>query len=708
MLDLAVRGLAKIDSTLLRLRLIGTMEARALTGDSVLPVGGKTKSLLAILALSDRKPVARSRLAELLWSRRPDDLARASLRQEIHRLLDALSPLGVEIINVQRHALSLKPALTSVDAERILNGGISVLRDLPPPSEVLLGELNGIDGAFDEWLANQRDRLERHIRSLFESALRHQTDPEILLDVAEQLLQREELNEVAWRTRIQTLISTGERALAMNYAEQVVHLFQERLGTQPGPATMALVTGLQSRSPLKIDPALGHVGEASSAETVVPLHENAVSASGDVMLREPLSAMAVPGGAFPRRLGTLTIMPFSAAHNTGLQNVAAEMADMIEVGLQKLQMFTILPFPQNITEKSVDFWEDLRRAGNDYVVTGLLRQNSTPNAGAKGHLIVRVLDLRQEGSIVWADRFDLPENDVERKALFYTIRILMQWTLLVAEGQRLSMRPVKELSAPGLALRALVLLLRTDCTLIGEIQSLIGRAVELDGDLPLVLFVHALVRCKAAQELWVADYTAELSEAVGLATRCSSQLGENPLTMMLSVCLETTSEGLLTHAKAILAERRQKWGYDGASLHVGSPLTHWCLSMQALLSEDYETASAEMKLFRDARVDHPASALCEPSSILVLILCGNMREAEQAGAAFAGLYPRCTRGLFNYLLTLADRDAPEQEIASVRNQMLRLAPELSVARAMSHHAYLPAELQKKLSVLLSKTGLPNG
>ena len=68
-----------------RLRLIGQMEAWTLTSESVLPAGRKTRALLAVIALSAPRPALRGRLAELLWSRRPEEQARASLRQEIHR-----------------------------------------------------------------------------------------------------------------------------------------------------------------------------------------------------------------------------------------------------------------------------------------------------------------------------------------------------------------------------------------------------------------------------------------------------------------------------------------------------------------------------------------------------------------------------------------------------------------------------------------------
>ena len=90
-----------------RMRLIGQMEAWTLTSESVLPAGRKTRALLAVIALSSPRPALRGRLAELLWSRRPEEQARASLRQEIHRLLEALAPGGSEILLVTRDHLVL-------------------------------------------------------------------------------------------------------------------------------------------------------------------------------------------------------------------------------------------------------------------------------------------------------------------------------------------------------------------------------------------------------------------------------------------------------------------------------------------------------------------------------------------------------------------------------------------------------------------------
>ena len=111
----------------LRLRLIGQMEAWTATGENVLPVGRKTRAVLAALALAAPRPMLRTRLAELLWSRRPDEQARGSLRQEIHRLLAALGPAADAVV-VARDHLALRPGAAWVDVEevdRVPCGGVA-------------------------------------------------------------------------------------------------------------------------------------------------------------------------------------------------------------------------------------------------------------------------------------------------------------------------------------------------------------------------------------------------------------------------------------------------------------------------------------------------------------------------------------------------------------------------------------------------------
>src|SRR5271155_5798122 len=156
-------GLATASDTagqvVVRLRLIGQMEAWSLTSENVLPQGRRPRALLAVVALSAPRPALRGRLAEHLWSRRPEEQARASLRQEIHRLLDALSPAETDILVITRDHLTLRPGAVWIDVEEVMRATSAQPASLALLDGDLLEDLDGIDPNFDVWLNTERERL---------------------------------------------------------------------------------------------------------------------------------------------------------------------------------------------------------------------------------------------------------------------------------------------------------------------------------------------------------------------------------------------------------------------------------------------------------------------------------------------------------------------------------------------------------------------
>lgn len=701
MFDLAVRGVAKTDSTLLRLRLIGRMEATTLTGESVLPVGGKTKGLLAILALSDRKPVARSQLSELLWSRRPGELARASLRQEIHRLLDALSPLGVDVIDVQRHTLALKPALTSVDVERIFNGGKTMLRELPSPDEVLLGELNGIDPAFNEWIDNQRVRLSRHIHQTFESSLRTLVDPDAILETAEHLLAHDELNEAAWRARIQARITKGDYAQAAVYGDQVVQLFQDHLGTLPGPATMGLVRGVQERIAFTSF-NLTHHGRVSTQDSGL-VHSDPSFDTTNFSLSPPneKTFFALPFST--RTLGSISVAPLKAIGQEHGEDLAVELTERLEVKLVGLQTFNVVPYDENLEEKEDTLTGRAHHQTPDYLISGLVRTAPQHNASSEGYIILRLLNLRQDGCVVWADRFELPKDTRAQRALLFYVMKSLQWSLFISEGQRMLSRPIAELSAFQMAIRALTLLLRCDITLAVELRELVERAYQADQESVFVLYVRSLIRFFLYLENWARPLDVDIEEIALDAGYVAIQLRANPLGVWLSMLTRTFTPGQLDDAKALTAEYTAT---DGVFPAIAiSPSIHALRSAQALLSEDGATALEEIQQFRALRASQPLTVLSEPFSILTLELSGHSDEARRAGAAFVSLYPKSASGVLYYLASLAAQGGSD-ETDRVKRQLLRLAPDVTITKVLAHHAFLPESRQIWLREMLNRVALP--
>jgi len=137
------------DGPRLRLRLFGRMEALDAKGDSVLPRARKTRALLAIIALAAPRPVARSRLAAMLWATRDKEQARGSLRQALHELQQALGPDPATLLWADRSQIGLIPDGVWIDVHAA--GG--------EPSAELLADLDDLDPGFDPWLANERARL---------------------------------------------------------------------------------------------------------------------------------------------------------------------------------------------------------------------------------------------------------------------------------------------------------------------------------------------------------------------------------------------------------------------------------------------------------------------------------------------------------------------------------------------------------------------
>src|SRR5262245_44778256 len=87
---------------LLRLRLIGSVEA-ADSADNVVPLQTrKARALLAYLALNCGQWVARSRMTRLLWDRVPEEQGRASLRQALHELSRAIGPAFAKVVDTER------------------------------------------------------------------------------------------------------------------------------------------------------------------------------------------------------------------------------------------------------------------------------------------------------------------------------------------------------------------------------------------------------------------------------------------------------------------------------------------------------------------------------------------------------------------------------------------------------------------------------
>lgn len=702
MMDSSSRHIRETDPTLLRLRLIGQMEARTLTGESVLPVGGKTRALLAILALSDRKPILRSRLAELLWSQRPEDMARASLRQEIHRLLDALSPLGVDVIDVQRHSLALKPALTSVDAERLLTVSARTIDSITLPDEPLLGELTGIDSALDDWLVQQRERLSSHLQQVYENAVRELTDPDQIEDVAERLLKFDGLNEVAWRARVQMALHRGDKARAAALIDQMAHIFGDIEGYALAPATQALITSLPAESS-------GKDGAKNFSQTAVTVGSPKVSFATPVLRADPMLALPLhyaahhPAATEHCKI-SLAFLPFSFADET-LSGHGQYLRDQMELIFVQMGTFDILAIPEGSLSDPVDASATYRAWGMDYIISGTLRAG--PN-GADNRLILRVLDARRAGVIIWGTHYDFPSlgTDAAKNSLIAPAQA-MQWSIFVAEARRTAGRPDSELSALGMALRAFMLLLRHDISLFDRIGSLLERAIDLDGGDGAIALIDALHCYTRFLNDWGPETESVFARGLRSARSAITLMPDlHAVEILLAAYLiydPTSHDTALSIIRSAVADISRNEGP-----HKDSPDLLMAEIVLNLLQKKMTSAARSVKILLNNGYRSQLLDLLRPVFMMVLLMGEDYQEVISIGRLISGFYPSCPSSLLYYLIALTELGGAPEEVQQVYRNLRRLVPDLTFSRAIFRFPFAGEAQQMRLAEALRKAGMTEG
>src|SRR4051794_7117047 len=419
-----------------RLRLIGQMEAWTVNSESVLPPGRKTRALLAIVVLSAPRPVLRSRLAELLWSRRPEEQARASLRQEIHRLLEVLAPAGQEILAITRDSLALRPGVVWVDVEEVLKATPTHPDALALLDSELLEELDGVDPACDGWLHGERERLRDRARNVAEALLNEQVAPEQLIPVAQQLLAIDRAHEGAWRALMRAHAERGERGMAIQSYDRCRAVLADMLDAVPSPETQALLAEIRTGKTIM------RSGPSHPPPPAEP----------------PRAAAAVSARGGPR-IGVLplTLMGTEATE----EHLAVGLAEEITSGLSRFRWLSLVS-TSSITQAIGDSRDDsaLRQnLGLDYLLDGTVQR-----ALQRLRITLRLVDLRDGNPVVWTRRFDRLVDDLLTLQDEIAAETVAQIDpeLLRLESRRVTLVPLPEASASELMLRALPPMTRSD------------------------------------------------------------------------------------------------------------------------------------------------------------------------------------------------------------------------------------------------------
>jgi DNA-binding SARP family transcriptional activator/TolB-like protein len=382
------------------------MAATGADGTSVLPRARKTRAVLAVLALASPRKVLRARLTGLLWSSRENEQSRASLRQAVHELQEALGDDAGALLWADRNQLALREDFLWVDAQEIARASPAAPAALDLLQGELLEDLEGLDPHFDRWLAAERARLRSLGRELGESLLAAQREPEALVAAAERLLAIDPAHEGAWRAIVCAQIDRGDRGAAIAAFDRC----RAALGSLAPPADLVARID-QIRRPA--EPAV--IGSIAS--------------------------LAASVGTSARREGgiRLGVMPMRLLDGQGEDPLSLGLAEEITTALSRFRWISCVASTSLAALAGEPHDGTLwGRLDLDFMLDGTVQRS-----GGHVRITSRLLDMRENGAVIWARRFDREMTDILTLQDEIAAETVAQVDpeLLLREGERFGNRP---------------------------------------------------------------------------------------------------------------------------------------------------------------------------------------------------------------------------------------------------------------------------
>jgi DNA-binding SARP family transcriptional activator/TolB-like protein len=650
----------------LRLHLIGRMAARTRSGDSVLPTGRKTRALLAIVALSVSRSVSRDRLAELLWSDRSQRQSRASLRQEVLRLREALAAAANEVLITSPDHLAIRPGAVWVDVAEVMSATPDNPASLSLLDGSLLEDLNHINASVDRWLVVERDRLRDHARSVAEAVLRAQVEPAKIITASTQLLAIDRADEFAWRALMRAHADLGDRANAIRIYDRCRTTLIQLFDVAPSTETQKLLVEIRgpsgSRSPAR-PPAATHA--------TVPAWLPGAPPTPPAVTAEPLMPdLPVEPGAFCAyvRIGVMPLRLMGTVDDDA--PLAARLAEEISDALSLFRWMCVTSFSSiaRLAQSGHDEIAIRRQFGVDFLLDGTIQR-----AGECLRITLRLLDLRAGNTVVWARRFERQSDNILSLQDEISAEVAAQIDPLILrlEAERAASLPVADAGAHDLVLRALPLSQRMDRGSFTQAGGYLARAVRLEPESAGALAWYAYWHAFVVGQGWADDIID--------VTRNADKLAERAIQLDPRNARALTIAG---HIRAFLHGEPQQ----AAALHDRALLTnpHFAMSW-ALSAITYayigKTAEAENRFNRYKRLSplDPFAFFFDGFVTLIHLQKHDHEAAVASGRAIIQQAPLLSAALKPYLSALGHLGcASEAEI--IRHRLMSVEPGFSVER----------------------------
>jgi DNA-binding SARP family transcriptional activator/TolB-like protein len=653
-----------LDHVVVRLRLIGQMEAWTVRSESVLPAGRKTRALLASVALAAPRPVLRGRLAEQLWSRRPEEQARASLRQEIHRLLDALSLAETDILIITRDHLTLRPGAVWIDVEEVMRATAAQPASLALLDGDLLEDLDGIDPNFDAWLNTERERLRDRARGIAETMLRGDLEPDAAIAAAQRLLTIDRSHEGAWRSLMKAHAARGERGLAVQAYDRCRTVLAEMLDAAPSVETQKLLNEIRgpsySRLPLRPPlPVEDVVPQAAPTQQPPP---QMAEGPQPALRREPSVAR---GGAH------IGVMPFRLVGMADEDaHLAPGLADEITNALSRFRWMFIVSSNSlgRLAAENRDEAAIRREFGLDFLLDG-----SVQRAGNKIRISLRLLDLRANNQIVWARRFDREATDLLSLQDEVAAEVVAQIDpeILLIEAKRSKSRGPVDATAYDLMLRSIPLMGQMEHGPFMQAGQHLADAIALEPDYAAAYAWYAYWHIFLVGQDW-ADHPLAVMEKAG-------ELAERAIVLDP---FDARGLAISGHVRAFLHRRlREAMVLHERALSLNPNLAMaWALSaVTHAYAGDLEEAERRNNRYKKLSPLDPHAFFFDAFFVLIHMMKHDYEAAVRIGREVSQLNPSFSASYKPYLAALGHLHR-DQEAATIRRRLLTLEPDFTIER----------------------------
>ena len=313
------------------LALFGTFRL-SVDGADIALRGRKACALLAYLALAHSHRATRETIADLLWTDRGAEQARASLRQTLAEL--RAIPGIDDMLVIERTMLCLLEGAVISDLGRILAASargdlVALSAALVPIEGGLLYSLGDVSPRFDEWLASERPaQVERVVASCLASVEgAGMTRPEEALAILRALDRIDPLNEGVARMGLRLDHAIGDSAALHRRYRRLADQLQSEFASPPSEATRTLYQQLSraraSSEALASAPAPAPV-PASPASAAAPAGDELIPA----VIVAPLQLLGETGLTQAQAEFCSDDMRVAISAMSGIRVLAADAADV--------------------------------------------------------------------------------------------------------------------------------------------------------------------------------------------------------------------------------------------------------------------------------------------------------------------------------------------------------------------------------------------